>query len=53
MTGQKGGELVLKCVTMSDLVISVLKSVVYTLINATQVKISPGMHVHMQSHSLE
>ena len=53
MMGQKSRELVLKRVTMSDLVISVLKSVMYTLISATQVKISPGMHVHMQTHSLE
>lgn len=53
MTGQKCRDLVLKCVRRSDLVISVLKSVVYTLFSATQVKISAGMHVHIQTRSLE
>jgi len=53
MTGRKRRELLLKCVMMSDLVISVLKIVAYTLISATQVKLSPGMQVHTQTRSPE
>lgn len=53
MTGHKSRELVLKRVMISYLVISVLKSAVYTLISATQVKISAGMHVRTQTRSLQ
>lgn len=38
LAGQKSRELVLKCVMMSDFVISVLKSVRCALISTTQVK---------------